>query len=134
MIKKITVSALIAIAQLSLSSPAYAVKTLADCQQADLSMSEISTCLDKVIKDIDLELETWVNQHIFNLEDNALTTGRNSALTMFKRSQSNYVTFRKNNCQWKYLAIAPKKGANIAYKKCYIQLSQTRIKELSAVK
>ncbi len=134
MIKKIAIAALIAISQLSLSSPVYAVKTLADCQQADLSMSERSSCLDRVKNALDRELQTWVNNHIFNLEEKALITGRYSALKMFKRSQSNFITFRDNDCRWQYLVVSPEKGADIAYKKCYIQLSQTRIKELSEVK
>ncbi len=134
MIKILTISALIATAQLSLSAPAYAVKTLTDCQQADLNMSEKSSCLDGVKKALDRELQTWINNHIFNLEEQALITGRYSALKMFKRSQSNFITFRDNDCRWQYLVVSPEKGADIVFKKCYIKLSQTRIKQLSEVK
>lgn len=118
---------------LFIASPTYATKKLSECHNPDLTASETSACLDGVIKLVDRELQTWVNNHIFNLEEKALITGRYSALKMFKRSQSNFITFRDNNCRWQYLAISPEKGANIAYKRCYIQLSQTRIKELGQV-
>ncbi|OUR61342.1 hypothetical protein A9Q74_09235 [Colwellia sp. 39_35_sub15_T18] len=133
MIKKITTLVLMVTAQFLLTSPAYAAKTLVECQQADLTMNEASSCLDGVTKAIDRELQTWVNNHVFNLEEKALITGRYSALKMFKRSQSNFITFRDNDCRWRYLMVSPEKGANVAYKKCYIQLSQLRIKELSQV-
>ena len=82
---------------------------------------------------IDRELQTWVNNHTFNLEEKALITGRYSPLKMFKRSQSNFITFRENDCRWQYLIVSPKKGAANAYKKCYILLSQSRITELSKI-
>jgi uncharacterized protein YecT (DUF1311 family) len=53
---------------------------------------------------------------------------------MFKRSQNNFVTFRDNDCRWQYLMLSPEKGASNAYKKCYIALSKSRIKELSQIK
>ncbi|MCW8832625.1 MAG: DUF1311 domain-containing protein [Colwellia sp.] len=121
------------ISTLFLTFPANAAKTLSECQQAELTDSEMSSCLDGVIKIVDRELQTWVNNHIFNLEEKALITGRQSALKMFKRSQSNFITFRNNDCRWQYLAVSPEKGANIAYKKCYIRLSQSRIEELGQV-
>jgi len=96
-------------------------------------MSEVSTCLDDVKRLTDRELQTWVNNHTFNLEEKALLNGRYSALKMFKRSQRDFVTFRDNDCRWQYLATSPNKGANIAYKTCYILLSQSRINELSKV-
>ena len=134
MIKKTTTIALLIItSQLTLMSPAFAAKTLEECQQVELSLSEASSCLDGVKKNIDRELQTWVNNHTFNLEDKALVTGRYSALKMFKRSQSNFITFRDNNCRWQYLAISPERGADIAYKNCYVRVTQTRIQELSLV-
>jgi len=121
-------------AQFLFASPAYAVKASVECQQADLTINEASSCLDGVTKAIDRELQTWVNNHVFNLEEKALITGRYSALKMFKRSQSNFITFRDNDCRWRYLMVSPEKGANIVYKQCYIQLSKLRIKELRKVK
>ena len=82
---------------------------------------------DVIKNTTDRELQTWVNNHLFNLEEKALVDGRYSALKMFKRSQSNFVTFRDNDCRWQYLLISPEKGADIAYKKCYIVLSQFNV-------
>lgn len=133
MIKQITAVVLIITTHTFFTASAYAARTLAECQKADLTLNEASSCLDGVTKAIDRELQTWVNNHVFNLEEKALITGRYSALKMFKRSQSNFITFRDNDCRWRYLMVSPEKGANVAYKKCYIQLSQLRIKELSQV-
>ena len=83
---------------------------------------------------VDRELQTWINNQTFLLEDLVLTTGRGSALTMFNRSQTNFITFRENNCRWQYLALSPSKDAGPAFKKCYILSTQTRIKELEQIK
>ncbi|MBL4940260.1 MAG: DUF1311 domain-containing protein [Colwellia sp.] len=113
---------------------AFAQKTLADCEKAEHATAQQSRCLDAVKDVLDRELQTWVNHHVFNLEEKALVTGRYSALKMFKRSQSNFITFRDNDCRWQYLAISPEKGAGIAYKKCYVSVTQSRINELESVK
>lgn len=108
---------------------AHAFDKVENCQQTDEKALE--RCYDGVIDSLDRELQTWVNHHVFNLEEKALVNGRYSALKMFKRSQSNFITFRENNCRWRYLAVSPEKGASLAYKKCYIDLSQVRIDSLS---
>lgn len=132
---KITIAALLLFSILS-SSPSYAVKSIIDCEKeyVDKSGSEaLSRCLDGVISQIDRDLQTWVNLHTFNLEEKALSTGRYSALKMFKRSQSNFITYRENDCRWQYLAVSPERGADLAYKKCYILLSESRISSLSNI-
>jgi uncharacterized protein YecT (DUF1311 family) len=115
------------------SAPSMAKKTLESCQ-AKHQDTDLSRCLDSVKESVDRELQTWVNNHIFNMEEKAMETGRYSALNMFKRSQSNFITFRENNCRWHYLAVSPQRGANIAYKKCYVLTTKTRINELSKIK
>lgn len=139
MIKKLLTLSVFIISQLLLSAPSYALKTLDKCEKAeqaaqtDKATEQLSRCLDGVKAVIDRELQTWVNNHTFNLEEKALIDGRYSALKMFKRSQSDFITFRENDCRWQYLVISPEKGAGNAYKKCYILLSKSRIKELSQV-
>ena len=133
MIKKLFTLSVFIVSTLLLSTPCYAQKTLDKCEKAEQKIEELSRCLDGVKELIDRELQTWVNNHTFNLEEKALTTGRSSALKMFKRSQKNFITFRDNNCRWQYLIVSPEKGASNAYKKCYILLSKSRIKELSQI-
>lgn len=118
-------------------SPANAKKSIEECQNQNaekISSAPLSRCLDDVISFVDRELQTWVNLHTFNLEDKALVNGRYSALKMFKRSQSNFITYRENDCRWQYLAISPQRGADLAYKTCYVILSQSRITALSNIK
>ncbi|MBL4910005.1 MAG: DUF1311 domain-containing protein [Alteromonadaceae bacterium] len=97
------------------------------------SVAKASQCLDTIIEKTDRELQTWVNNQTFNLEELAIKTGRKSALSLFKRSQSDFMNYRENNCRWQYLAISPDIHAGNAYKKCYILVSRDRIKELSHV-
>lgn len=116
---------------LTLPNDALAAKTIEQCQVETLSEIEQSQCFDGIIETLDRELQTWVNHHTFNLEEKALVNGRYSALKMFKRAQSNFITFRENECRWRYLAISPEKGASAAFKSCHILLNQARIKQLS---
>jgi uncharacterized protein YecT (DUF1311 family) len=133
MINKLFTLSVFVVSTLLLSPPSYAQKTLDKCEKVEQKVEVLSRCLDSVKNVIDRELQTWVNNHTFNLEEKALITGRYSALKMFKRSQSNFITFRDNDCRWQYLTISPEKGASNAYKKCYILLSQSRIKGLSKI-
>ena len=117
-----------------LATFAMAEKSIENCQSASSTQANIdenSRCLDGVIDETDRQLQTWVNLHTFDLEEKALVNGRHSALKMFKRSQSNFITFRENNCRWQYLSISPGTGAAAAFKKCYITLTQDRINELT---
>jgi uncharacterized protein YecT (DUF1311 family) len=93
----------------------------------------ISRCLDTVINAVDKELQIWINLHQFNLEEKAQVNGRYSALKMFKRSQSSFITYRENTCRWQYLNISPALGADVAYKACYVTLSETRINTLTNI-
>lgn len=133
MIKKFLTLNLFIISQLLFSTPSYAIQTLDKCESKEQTTENLSRCLDGVKHTIDRELQTWVNNHIFNLEEKALIDGRYSVLNMFKRSQNNFITFRDNDCRWQYLLLSPEKGAGNAYKKCYILMSKFRIKELSKI-
>lgn len=121
---------------LLMTTPVHAAKNIKECQQQNaekISSAPMSRCLDDVISVVDRELQTWVNLHTFNLEEKALVNGRYSALRMFKRSQSNFITYRENDCRWQYLAVSPERGADLVYKTCYVQSSQSRITELSKI-
>lgn len=114
----------------SLPSNASNEKTLEECKSKYSELAELSQCLDIVKRNVDKELQTWINNQTFILEEHALETGRRSALEMFKRSQRNFITFRTNNCRWQYLYISPDVNAANAFKECYIKNTQRRIKEL----
>jgi len=129
--------ALALICPMLITNPAKAAKNIQECREEtveQISSASMSRCLDGVISYVDRELQTWVNLHTFNLEEKALVNGRHSALKMFKRSQSNFITYRENDCRWQYLAISPARGADLAYKTCYIMLSEDRISTLTNIK
>ncbi len=113
---------------------AHAAKTVEDCQKKKASATDYAMCLDRVQELVDRELQTWVNNQTFELEDLSLSSGRGTPLEMFKRSQRNFLTYRENNCRWQYLATTPSTEAANVYKMCYIYLSKNRIKELSLQK
>ena len=106
-------------------------KTLKDCDNITEDDAAYSRCLDTVKASTDRELQTWVNNQTFILEELALKTGRSGALKMFKRTQTNFISFRENNCRWQYLAMSPDPSASSVFKRCYIEMSRTRINELS---
>jgi len=133
MIKKTIILGTLLLVQTAFIPPASAAKTIKGCEENRTTNVAFSQCLDGVKDAIDRELQTWINNQVFILEEVELVTGRSSALVMFKRSQSNFITFRENNCRWQYLALSPGTGAGPAYKKCYIKVSQSRIKELSQI-
>lgn len=127
---------LLLLPHLLFSSIGYALplKNIENCEKKYQSVNELSQCIDTVKDAVDRELQTWVNNQTFVLEEFALVSGRHSALEMFKRSQKNFITYRENNCRWQYLAISPSRGAAASYKKCYVLLSKNRISELSNIK
>ena len=133
MSKKLLLLSVFILTQFLLSTPVYAQKTIDECEKIEKAPEKKSRCFDHVKERLERELQAWVNNHVFNLEEKALITGRYSALKMFKRSQSDFIAFRDNDCRWQYLAVSPEKGADMAYKKCYILVTQSRIKELSMV-
>jgi len=118
---------------LAFSYSSIAKNTVTLCEAKMTTTEEFSKCLDGVRKHKDRELQTWVNNQTFTLEELAKVTGRQAALNMFKRSQRNFITYRENNCRWQYLAISPGTGAAAAFKKCYITLTQDRINELTSL-
>ena len=113
------------------SAQSTRVKTVEACESKFSTSKALSMCFDQVKESIDRELQTWINNQIFVLEEFALKTGRKASLEMFNRSQRNFISFRENNCRWQYLHISPDTSAAPAYKKCYINTTQHRINELS---
>ena len=119
--------------QISSFANANQGRTIKSCEKKKINNVEYSQCLDHVKESIDRELQTWINNQTFLLEEFALTTGRRSALIMFQRSQKNFLKFRENNCRWQYLAVSPSVTAASTYKKCYIFISKSRINELNLI-
>jgi uncharacterized protein YecT (DUF1311 family) len=110
--------------------------SVAECHKNMIKETDnelVSRCLDKVINQVDRELQIWVNLHQFNLEEKSQVNGRYSALKMFKRSQNSFITYRENTCRWQYLNISPDLGADVAYKSCYVTLSKNRVSLLTNI-
>ena len=128
-----TLNTYILFGSLLLSSHAMAKGGIASCVEKMTTTDDISRCLDSAKEKKDRELQTWVNNQTFILEDLAANNGRHASLNMFKRSQRNFISYRENNCRWQYLVLAPDPHAAVAFKKCYITLTQYRIEELASL-
>ena len=128
---KKTLSIYILVNALLFSKSVMANNNVQNCESTMDSNTEVSRCLDSVREKKDRELQTWINNQTFILEELSLINGRSTSLDMFKRSQQNFITYRENNCRWQYLVLTPDESAAIAYKKCYITLTQDRIEELT---
>lgn len=117
-----------------ISFPSVAAKTIENCADKETVTVDYARCLDGVADSTDRELQTWINNQVFVLEELAIDTGRKSALKMFRRSQSHFIRYREDNCRWQYLALSPSVKAASAYKKCYVRTTLDRIKELSTLR
>ena len=115
------------------SNSAIAKNTVESCEDKSTTVEELSRCLDGVKEKKDRELQTWVNNQTFILEELAANNGRRATLNMFKRSQRNFISYRENNCRWQYLFVSPDASSVVAFKKCYITLTQDRINELTSL-
>lgn len=110
--------------------PSYAA-SVDECQDKMADIEDYAMCLDRIKNKTDRELQTWINNQTFELEELASSTGRRSSLDMFKRSQRNFIDYRENNCRWQYLASSPSDKAASVYKLCHILMTKNRIQELS---
>jgi len=129
MTKKTFIISSLLLAQAIALPNALAAKTIEACENKKTTDVDFSRCLDSVKDEADRVLQTWINNQTFILEE----IGINPALMMFNRSQRDFVTFRQNNCRWRYLLLSPSTKAAPAYKKCYVETTQSRIKELSLI-
>ncbi|MGB1262151.1 MAG: lysozyme inhibitor LprI family protein [Cognaticolwellia sp.] len=107
-----------------------AKNTIASCEKK-ATTAEVSRCLGGIKEKKNRELQTWINNQTYILEDLARSSGRRTVLDMFERAQRNFIDYRENNCRWQYLAVSPDASAAVAFKKCYITLTQYRIDELA---
>jgi len=101
------------------------------CDIEALDKINYSKCLDLERTKVDRELETWVNNQLFRLEDKAEATGRQSAFNLFKRSQKQFLKYRDTNCKWQFITKLPSTDAAMSYKICHILTTQDRIKDLA---
>ena len=130
--RKYVISAVL-LAVYMISFPSFSAKTIESCADKEAVIVDYARCLDGVADSTDRELQTWINNQVFILEELAMDTGRKSALKMFRRSQSHFIRYREDNCRWQYLALSPSVKAASAYKRCYVRATLDRIKELSTL-
>lgn len=116
-------------------SPASGNNLIEKCKikTKDNNLKKLEICLDGAIETSQRQLNTWVNAHRFNLEDQVEKSGRRAVLRLFEQAQNDFEVYRENNCRWYYLANTPSDYASIEYKQCIIRHNDQRSVELSKI-
>ncbi|WP_159819910.1 lysozyme inhibitor LprI family protein [Colwellia sp. 20A7] len=133
MIKNKQISSALLITHLLLSDPVYAHNALDECKKVEQTPKSQLHCLDRLKLALEHELQTSINTHVLNLEEKITPTWRPAALKLFRRSESDFLSFREHECRWQYFATPPEQSAKITYKQCYILITQNRIDQLSKI-
>ncbi len=113
------------------NTDALAEPTVKACKEQTSTNTELSQCLDSVIRSLDRELQTWINNELSILEELKKSMGKDTALQLFKRSQSQFESFRETDCKWLYSKLPIGIEATNTYKMCYINNTKNRIAELN---
>jgi uncharacterized protein YecT (DUF1311 family) len=100
------------------------------CEKESQELEKLSACYDILIERKNRDLQTWVNNQEFLLQEVEKNTGRDGALKVFKRGHKNFIRFREDNCRMYYLSKMPAPEASTDYKRCLIITTQQRIDEL----
>lgn len=122
---------LLLLAGLSLSGTALAKPNLESCQTKRAQNIGYLQCIDSVLEDTKLELQTYLNARRNELIKLEQTTGRVDALKAFTRAQEHFEQFKEDNCRWRYLKLLPDStAATIRFKECELMLIGKRIDDL----
>lgn len=110
------------------------ISEIMQCQQRHKDRIDYSRCLDSVVITYERQLKTWQNDIEFKLQEVSKTNGRKDAMAIFDVANEEFVSFRKKNCQWQYLAMLPDvSSASIIAKECKIGMTAQRIEDLKEI-
>lgn len=100
------------------------------CESSSSHQVELSDCYQHLINDQEKLYKQILKAKQQELVDLANTTNRPDALNAYIQANKLFFGYRKAQCNLKYQEMMPGSGAGIAYKKCIIDLTATRIKHL----
>lgn len=104
------------------------------CDSATLNKVEYMQCLDQQLEQSRRELTTWENNHLFKLEEQASSTGRQDGLKLFNKSRQTFALYTEQDCRWQFIGQLPdSKTAGAYYKQCQLYHIKQRIDLLKQV-
>lgn len=99
-----------------------------ECEKKTLSQVNYMRCLDQQLEQNKRDLTTWENNHLFILETQVSTTGRQDGLKMFNKSRETFALYTEQDCGWQFIVQLPdNKKASTAYKECQLYHLKQRI-------
>lgn len=125
MIKLLLLAAILSVFQLSANQ---------NCDQTKSSKVDYMQCLDQQLELIKRELTTWENNHLFKLEAQATSTGRQDGLKLFNKSRQTFALYIEQDCRWQFIGQLPNSNAaSASYKQCQLYHLNQRIELLKQV-
>lgn len=105
------------------------------CDQAALNKTDYMQCLDQQLNEAGRELTTWENNHLFKLEEQASSTGRQDGLRLFNKARQTFNLYIEQDCRWQFVGQLPNsKNASVTYKLCQLYHIKQRIELLKQVR
>ncbi|WP_233078259.1 hypothetical protein [Rheinheimera soli] len=119
---------------LAITFSAFSLAATEACDQKTLSKVEYMQCLDQQLEQSRRELTTWENNHLFKLEEQANSTGRQDGLKLFNKSRQTFALYTEQDCRWQFIGQLPdSKTAGAYYKQCQLYHIKQRIELLKQV-
>lgn len=111
--------------------PLYAQQA---CDQSTLNKVDYMQCLDQQLEQTRRELTTWENNHLFKLEAQSTSTGRQDGLKLFNKARQTFTLYTEQDCRWQFIGQLPDNNAATAsYKQCQLYHLKQRIEFLKQV-
>ena len=112
----------------------FSLQAQSDCEQHKTDKVSYMQCLDLSLQQNQRELTTWENTHLFKLEQQASSTGRQDGLKLFNKSRQTFALYTEQDCRWQFIAQLPDNhSASVAYKHCQLYHLKQRIDLLKQV-
>ncbi|MBU1619329.1 MAG: DUF1311 domain-containing protein [Gammaproteobacteria bacterium] len=113
---------------------AFSLSATETCDQKTVSKVEYMQCLDQQLEQSKRELTTWENNHLFKLEEQASSTGRQDGLKLFNKARQTFALYTEQDCRWQFILQLPdNKTASAVYKECQLYHFKQRIELLKQV-
>ncbi len=110
------------------------LQTSAACQRGIPSHTDYMQCLDQQLTQTKRELTSWENNHLFQLEEQASSTGRKDGLKLFNKARQSFELYTEQDCRWQFIRQLPNDdAAGASYKECQLSHLKQRIELLKQV-
>ncbi len=114
---------------------ALPLQAMSHCDEATLNHVDYMQCLDQQLLMAKQELTSWENNHLFKLEEQKKSTGRQDGLRLFNKARQSFELYSEHDCRWQFVGQLPDgKIASAHYKECKLYHLKQRIELLKHTK